>query len=190
MTESQAAHEPGCRIVLVGMMGSGKSTIGRLLAERTGWPLHDNDDLLRGLYGLTPKQILEQRGEPALRAAENAALGAGLARPEPSIVDAAGGTILSVASRELLASVPVVWLRARPETLYRRALGAAHRPWLDRGGERWFRDELVVRDPLYAAVADVIVDTDSAPPEETADAIVSRLPDLCRDRSLVASPPG
>ena len=55
----------GCRVVLVGMMGSGKSTVGRLLAQRTGWPRYDNDALLQELYGMTAKEIVEARGEDA-----------------------------------------------------------------------------------------------------------------------------
>lgn len=161
------------------MMGSGKSTVGRLVAEKTGWPRHDNDALLRDLYGLTPKQILEQQGEEALRAAEDVALAMGVAKPGPSIVDAAGGTILSEASRELLRGVTVVWLRASPETLYARALGAAHRPWLDDGGEEWMRFESGRRGPLYAEVADIVVDTDNPTPADTASEVLRRLMEFC-----------
>jgi shikimate kinase len=161
------------------MMGSGKSTVGRLLSEATGWPRYDNDALLRDLYGLTPKEILEQRGEEALRAAEDATLAAGLDKPGPSIVDAAGGTILSEASRQLLRGVTVVWLRASSETLYMRALGAPHRPWLDDGGQKWVRDETARRNPLYGEAADIVVDTDGPDPAQTSAGILTRLAEFC-----------
>ncbi|HEV3484481.1 MAG TPA: shikimate kinase [Vicinamibacterales bacterium] len=170
----------GCRIVLVGMMGSGKSTIGSLLAQMTGWPLYDNDALLDELYGMTAMQILQSRGEEELREAEDEALELGLRRRGPSIVDAAAGTIMSEGARSLLQRVPVVWLRARPETLYARAAsaGGKHRPWLA-GGEEWMRATAGERAPLYASVADLVVDTDDTSPKQVAGAIINRLGVLC-----------
>lgn len=145
------------------MMGSGKTTIGRLLSASTGWPLADNDELLKRLYGMTPRELLATRGLDALREAEDDALIAGLRLSPPRIVDAAGGTILSDSSRRLLEESRVVWLRASPETLFRRARNAPHRPWLDRGDD-WFREAVAHRYPLYEAVADLIVDTDVGKP--------------------------
>ena len=159
------------RVVLVGMMGSGKSTIGRLLAERTGWPLHDNDALLLRLTGTTARDLLAQGGEPALRRAEEDALVAGLRMPPPCIVDAAAGTIESPRVRGLLLEQFVVWLRATPATLYERAAGAAHRPWLDRGRE-WFVEANTARAPLYEAIADLVVDTDFREPPDVAQEIL------------------
>ena len=63
-----------CRVVLIGMMGSGKTTIGRLVAATASLPLLDNDEILVELYGMNPRQLLEARGEEAMRAAEDAAL--------------------------------------------------------------------------------------------------------------------
>jgi len=170
--------EDVCRIVIVGMMGSGKTTIGKLLAKATGWPRYDNDLLLDQLYGMTPRQILEARGERALREAEDAALAHGLQAAPPAIVDAAAGAITSEASRDLLSTPIVVWLRASPETLARRAAGAAHRPWLQ-GGEEWFRTTALDRHELYASVADVQVDTDDRSPAEVAGEILDRLREIC-----------
>jgi shikimate kinase len=156
--------------VLIGMMGSGKSTVGRLLSGLTDWTLVDNDELLRRQGGVSAREILEERGVIALRGAEADALRLGLAQPAPCIVDAAGGTILDPELRAALADEIVVWLRARPETLFRRAKGARHRPWLDRGQE-WMRNADAERAPLYEAVADLIVDTDQAEPDEVAEKI-------------------
>lgn len=112
---------------------------------------------------MTPRELLATRGVHELRQAEDAALVAGLRLPPPHIVDAAGGTILSSSSRRLLEDSLVVWLRASPDTLFRRARNAAHRPWLDRGDE-WFRETVAQRHPLYESVADLIVDTDVGKP--------------------------
>jgi shikimate kinase len=169
--------------VLIGMMGSGKSTVGRLLAKRTGWPLYDNDALLMDLYGITAKQIVETQGEEAKRDAENAALAFGLAKPAPCIVDAAGGTITSEESREALRGAIVVWLHAPPETLYRRAVGGAHRPFLE-DGEEWVRRTDEERRPLYASVADIAIDTSARVPADIADGLLLRLWDFCPELSV------
>jgi shikimate kinase len=152
------------RVVLVGMMGSGKSTIGNALSAATGWPLIDNDVLLGRIFDKTARQLLAEEGEIALRAAEADALTLGLTDPSPTIVDAAAGTILDETIRAALSREFVVWLKASPEVLFARSAGAAHRPWLDRG-EDWFRTAVAQRDPLYESVADVIVDTEHQSPE-------------------------
>jgi shikimate kinase len=168
------------RVVLVGMMGSGKSTIGRMLAQRTGWTLHDNDELVLRLFDATPRQILAAGGEGKLRAAESEALAMGLAMGResaaPSIVGAAAGTILDEANRRQLRSAGcVVWLRAVPETLEERAMGAEHRPWLGNGGLAWIRDAVIERNPLYASVADATVDVDGRAPEEVVKEILDQV---------------
>jgi shikimate kinase len=159
------------------MMGSGKSTVGRRLSVLTGWPLLDNDELLNRLFGLSARELLEKGGESELRRGEAGALTLGLAQPPPCIIDAAGGTILDPQLRASLADATVVWLRARPETLFRRAQGAAHRPWLDRGPE-WFADTATQRAPLYESVAGFVVDTDDDSPREVAEKIHSWLATL------------
>jgi shikimate kinase len=162
------------------MMGSGKSTIGRLLAEATGWPRYDNDQLLAELYGKSAREIVETSGEQAKRDAEDAALAHGLSNEAPFVLDAAGGTIDSEVSREALAGAIVVWLRAAPETLYRRALGAEHRPFLE-NGEEWFATTSARREPLYESVADIVLDTDGRNPQEIATEALLRLGELCQE---------
>jgi shikimate kinase len=179
MAEARALAPGSCRVVLVGMMGSGKSTIGDALSAATGWPLIDNDVLLGRIYEKTARQILADEGEIALRAAEAQALALGLTDPSPTIVDAAAGTILDSAIRDALEKEFVVWLKASPEVLFARSAGAAHRPWLDRG-EDWFRTAVAQRDPLYEFVADVTVDTETTSPPEAVEAILLALPAPCR----------
>ena len=165
-----------CRVVLIGMMGSGKSTIGRLLSSRTGWPYHDNDELVQREHGLTARELLAAEGEAGMRGAEARALRLGLALDEPCIVGAPAGTIAAAENRALLEGTPiVVWLRAAPETLAARVEGAEHRPWLEGNAEEWMRTTLAERGSLYASVADYSVDTDERSPEATAEEILAWL---------------
>ena len=165
-----------CRVLLVGMMGSGKSTIGRLLADATGWPYADNDELVLRATGATPRRLLAERGEAALRNGEAEALRAGLRQPPPAIVGVAAGVILDAADRRALRDGGiVVWLRAGADALAERAAGADHRPWLDGDAHAWMTATLAQREPLYASVADHAVDTDATPSSETAAGLVDWL---------------
>jgi shikimate kinase len=163
------------RILLVGMMGSGKSTVGRELAERTGIPFVDNDELVERATGQSARQLADE-GEAALREAESAALCAGLAVEPPAIIGVAGGAVLDAGDRERIGNGGfVIWLRAPADVLAARATGAEHRPWLDGDSEGWFRRTMAERDPLYAQVSDLEIDTGAASPAEAADLIVAAL---------------
>ena len=165
-----------CRILLVGMMGSGKSTIGRLLSAGTGWPYVDNDDLVRRQTGVTAREILAREGEARMRAAEAEALRLGLEVPPPAIIGVAAGAILDSGARERLGSSGiVVWLRADPSVLAERADDAAHRPWLDGDAEAWMREASAERDPLYRAIADLTVDTGRSSAEDATAQLRDRL---------------
>jgi shikimate kinase len=162
-----------CRVLLVGMMGSGKSTIGRLLADATGWPYADNDELVQRAHGANSRRLLAERGEDPMRIAESDALAAGLTLPAPAIVGVAAGVILSEADREALGGGGiVVWLRASADALAERAAGAEHRPWLDADPVAWMSATLAERDPLYASVADRVIDTDAMPPATAVAALL------------------
>jgi shikimate kinase len=177
-----------CRVLLIGMMGSGKSTIGRLISEATGWPYVDNDELVRRSHGATARQILAEHGEAPMRAAESEALARGIRDPAPSVIGVAGGTILQPENHELLRSGGVVvWLRADAPALESRAMGADHRPWLDTGGGSWIRDAVAERDPLYASVADRVIDTGTKPAEESAAELLEWLATLPACRAAISS---
>lgn len=175
MTDASHALRP-TRVLLLGMMGSGKSSVGRALSERTGWPFVDNDALVERATGLTARELLRDLCEDAMRDAESEALRTGLAIPAPAIVATAAGTILRDEDRRAIAGGGlVVWLRADPSVLAARAVGAAHRPWLDDDPAAWFERTIDARAPLYRSIADVEVDTGSSDPGAAADRIVERL---------------
>ena len=180
-----------CRVILIGMMGSGKSTIGRRLAARTGWPYLDNDELVRRAHGTTARRILAARGEVAMRQAESDALALGLETPPPVIIGVAAGTILDHDDRERLRRGGiVVWLRADAATLERRASGGEHRPWVDTAGAGWIREAVARRAPLYASVADVTIDTGRSSPARAAAELRGRLgPTGCADDLMSDEPP-
>jgi len=181
--ESVEGEPSACRVLLIGMMGSGKSTIGRLLSEATGWRYMDNDELVRRSSGATARQILADRGEAEMREAESGALALGIATPAPVVIGVAAGTILEPLNRERLrAGGIVVWLRADAAAVESRAIGADHRPWLDSGGGSWIRDAVTERDPLYGSVADLVIETGARSAEESAAEVLSQLAsgDACR----------
>ena len=161
------------RVLLLGMMGSGKSSVGRALASLTGWPFVDNDELVERATGRTARELLADRGEEAMRAAESAALLEGTSLPPPVVVATAAGTILRAEDRERIASSGfVVWLTAPVEVLAARAVGAAHRPWLDDDPVAWFRRAAEERDAWYHAVADLEIDTSRTDPRRAARGIL------------------
>ena len=176
---------PPCRVLLIGMMGSGKTTVGELLSKATGWPYVDNDALIRSQHGRTSREILAAEGKEKLREAEAGALALGLDLPPPVILGVAAGTILDAGSRGALdAGGVVVWLRAGAEALVGRAMDAEHRPFVEDAGRAWMVDAVRDREPLYASVADLTVDTDAGPPSEAISLIRSHLASgpACEDR--------
>jgi shikimate kinase len=154
-------------LVLVGMMGSGKTTVGRRVAARLGRRLRDSDAEVEARTGRTVREIFESDGEAAFRAEEARALAEALDDPEPAVVAAAGGVVLDPANRERLrAAGTVVWLDARPEELVRRVSSRGHRPLLGDDPLAALRRLDGERRPLYAEVADHVVEVGGRPADD------------------------
>lgn len=163
-------------ILLLGMMGTGKTSVGKAIARLTGWPYVDNDELVETATGRPPPAILDAEGEGTLRAAETEALHRALALQPPAVAGVAGGTVLDPANRDLLRAAPgVVWLRARPDTLIRRVGSGAGRAWLQPDPAAAITRLTATREPFYAEVADTVVDVDELTPKEAAAAVLHRV---------------
>jgi shikimate kinase len=164
---------PAVRVLLVGMMGSGKSTVGRALSSLTGWPYVDNDELVLRAQGMPTDDVLERGGVAALRSAERAALRAAVETPPPAVLGVAGGVVDDPVDRKLLASGGyVVWLRARLDTLAKRVGSGAGRPWLQANPVAALERLYAGRAAHYAEVATQVVDVDDASPDEIAATIL------------------
>ncbi len=161
-------------VVLVGMMGVGKTTVARILGDRLGRQVLDTDAIIEQRTGRAVREIFATDGEPAFRALESAVLVEVLAAPVPSIVAAAGGIVLDAVNRVALkeSGAKVFWLCAHPTTLVERVRAAGHRPLLDADPsgtlQRMFRD----REALYREVADAIVLVDNRSVSDVVEAVL------------------
>jgi shikimate kinase len=175
-------------VILVGYRGTGKTTVGGLLAARLGWEFADADDLVEATAGKSVAAIFADEGEAGFRDREAAALGE-LCRRERLVLASGGGAVLRPANRELLRGAGLVaWLTATPETIWARLQGdsttAARRPNLTpAGGIGEVRALLAAREPLYRELAHFTVATDAPSPGEVADAILTAWNGSCTSRS-------
>ncbi|MEO7442468.1 MAG: shikimate kinase [Acidimicrobiales bacterium] len=167
---------PATRVLLIGMMGAGKSTVGRSLSHRLGCPYFDSDAQVQQRTGRTVPEIFATQGEAAFRAEEKRALAEAVAGDGPVVVSVAGGAVLDPDNRRLLGrSGLVVWLRADVTTLAARVGSGDGRPLLgdDPAASLSRLDEQ--RGPLYAELADVVVDVDAMTPDEAVDFILEQV---------------
>lgn len=163
------------RVVLVGFMASGKTTVGRRLARRLGWDFVDFDEVIAEREGMSVAEIFAASGEAAFRSLE-AALTDEFACATRTILAPGGGWITRPGVVDRLCSGSLlVWLRVTPEEAVRRAaVDEVHRPLLG-GGEPLARARLLIeeREPYYRR-ADAVLDVDGAEPEALA-AVIARL---------------
>jgi shikimate kinase len=158
-------------------MGSGKTTVGSALAHRLGRRFVDNDDVLTGWTEQSAAEIAAAEGTDALHRHEAAALlGALDSGDQPAVVAAAASVVDDDAVRERLRAddVEVVWLRAHPSTLRRRALAGAHRPFVHDDPSTIARLD-GARRPRYEEVADVVVDVDDREADDIVDELATAL---------------
>jgi shikimate kinase len=166
----------GRAIVLIGFMGSGKSSAGRILARKTGWPRFDTDELVSARFGRPIPEIFAEYGEETFRDAESAAV-AEFFSANPAVIVTGGGVVLRASNVELLRRVgTLVHLQADEETLFRRVSRRSTRPLLETENPRATLAELLrVRLPLYRRAADVEVETSRLTHEEVAEAVLKKM---------------
>ena len=166
----------GKSIVLIGMMGAGKSSVGRCLQQRTGLARFDSDALVSAKFGISIPEIFAKHGETAFRDAETAAL-RDFSPTRPAIIVTGGGIVLRDENVDLLKRLGiVVWLEAEEETLFERASRRGNRPLLQTENPREsFATILRTRAPLYAKAADIRVDTTKLKHDQVADLILKEI---------------
>jgi len=169
--ESAVVRALGNRsIVLVGMMGAGKSSIGRRLAARLGIPFIDADAEIESAAGMTIPEIFDKHGEPYFRAGEARVI-ARLLDNGPQVLATGGGSLMDAQTRALIGEKGVsIWLRADIDVLLKRTKRRNDRPLAEK-----IKDLLPMREPLYAQ-ADIVVQSRDEPHDNIVDEIMIQLP--------------
>ncbi len=168
-------------VVLIGLMGAGKSAIGRRLAPRLGWSFIDADAEIEKAAGCTIEEIFKRHGEKAFRDGEERVI-ARLLRGPKHVLATGGGSFMSERTRENIRRYGIsVWLRADLELLLERTARRRNRPLLKGGDPRDILTRLIAeRHPVYAR-ADAIVDGADVPPDAMVDRVVRALRDYSGD---------
>jgi len=160
----------GRSIVLVGMMGAGKSSIGRRLASRLGIPFIDADTEIVSAAGMTIPEIFEKHGEPYFRAGEARVI-ARLLDNGPQVLATGGGSVMDPQTRALIGQKSIsIWLKADIDVLLKRTKRRNDRPLVEK-----IKDLLPVREPIYAQ-ADIIIQSRDEPHDTIIDEIMGELP--------------
>ena len=166
---------PNRTIVLVGLMGAGKTNIGRRLAARLNLPFFDSDSEIEAAAGETIEEIFRNRGEGVFRDGERRVIARLLDQPA-HVLATGGGAFMDPATRAIIARRGVsVWLRADIEVLLARVSRRSNRPLLKEGNPRAVLAELIDRRyPVYAE-ADITIDSGEGPPDLTATRTIAAL---------------
>jgi len=160
-------------ILLIGFMGTGKSTIGRLLSQSLGYPLVDTDELIEERAGKSIPQIFEDDGEEAFRKIEAETLNS-LAEAQHHVISTGGGVVVNEHNRKLLPTLGyVVWLVAKPEEILDRTSRNANRPLLQtENPEETIRKLLNERTPFYQEASHLCIETDQLDFDEVVTGIL------------------
>jgi shikimate kinase len=168
----------GRPLALIGMMGAGKSAVGRALAHRLGRPFVDADDALVERTGRSIGEVFEAEGEPGFRAIESTVLAELLTAEPPGVIATGGGVVIGPGNRALLRRhATVIWLRASVDELVDRVGRGRGRPLLADDPAGTLARLLDERSTWYREAADIVVDTDRSSPEDLAERIVTLLAD-------------
>jgi len=150
-------------IILIGYMGSGKSTVGYKAAKAVEYKFLDTDVLIEQAEGMSISKLFEEKGEPYFREKETETIRGLLAEPKGKIIATGGGLPMKEGNAELLKKLgTVIYLKAETDTLMKRLSGDTARPLLKNGDLREkIETMLAIRGPVYEATADVILQTDN-----------------------------
>jgi shikimate kinase len=162
-------------VALVGLMGAGKSAIGKRLALRLGLPFVDADDEIERAAGCSIAEFFEKYGEQEFRAGERRVI-ARLLDQTPHVLSTGGGAYMDPETRALMrAKALTIWLRAELDVLFERVRKRAHRPLLRHGDPREILDRLMQqRYPIYAE-ADIVVDSTAQPADRTTEQVIDAI---------------
>lgn len=168
-------------IVLVGMMGSGKSSVGRRLAGRLGLPFVDADTEIETAAHMTIPEIFAQRGEAEFREGERRVISRVLTTRAPLVLATGGGAFMNAETRARVKELGVsVWLKAEPDVLMRRVRKRSNRPLLQTADpEATLRRMLTEREPVYA-LADITILSSDEPHEVVVGETIAALGDYLR----------
>jgi len=160
-------------LVLVGLMGAGKTTVGAACATRLARPFVDTDDIVEATTSMSVSDVFAHQGEVAFRELERRAVADACATPTPAVIACGGGAVLDGDNRRRLHRAGfVVWLQAPPATLMGRVKAGSERPLLQGRGTATLERLAVVRAAAYEAAADAVVDTDGRTIPEVVDAVL------------------
>lgn len=173
-----APARPARTIALVGLMGAGKSCIGRRLAQRLDLPFVDADREIEEAAGCSIEEIFERHGEQAFRDGERRVIARLLSGP-PHVLATGGGAFMDPRTRAAIRERAIaIWLRADLDLLLKRVARRNDRPLLKVADPRRRLEELIAeRHPIYAE-ADLIVDSEDGPPEATVERVLAALTPL------------
>jgi shikimate kinase len=164
-------------LVLVGLMGAGKTTVGAACATRLARPFVDTDDIVEATTGMSVSDVFAHQGEAGFRELERRAVADACATPTPAVIACGGGAVLDGDNRRRLHRAGyVVWLQAPPATLMGRVKDGSERPLLQGRGTATLERLAVVRAAAYEAAADAVVDTDGRTVPEVVDAVLEVYP--------------
>jgi shikimate kinase len=174
---------PDRNVVLIGFMGSGKSSVGRELARRWGFRFLDTDSIIRNQHGVSIAEIFSVFGESFFRDQEFATL-TKLLRCHRSVIATGGGIVIQPRNAILLSKLgTTIWLRADQATIFERVSRNKNRPLLQTDNpEATIARLLAERAPLYESAADLIVDSSGLSHHEVAERIIAGLKSLQDER--------
>lgn len=165
-------------LVLVGMMGAGKSTVGAACAKRLGRPFVDTDEVVASIARIPVAEVFARDGEPAFRALEARAVADTCAAPEPSVIAMGGGAVLDRDNRKQMRGAGfVVWLRAPASQLAQRVGDGSGRPLLTGDPAVTLERLASVRQAAYEAAAHAAIDTAGLSKTAVVDAVLAHFAD-------------